>query len=638
MAEILPLDGTPEHVTDRAERAFAGKRYGDALSLLHGVLAKYPGFFRARILLGDVYAALSLPDDAADAYFAVLADHPDFSVSERLVRVLMRSGHSDAARHHAEACGMDRADFFRVLTSIDLKILSDPGPSPAPEFTLREGGLSCGPRPPEEPVPEDAGDSVSAPDAEYAEYVRGVLKRAAEAGDPGFSEYANRIADSGVCGERDVPPGGRRLVQLYPPTDADCVLILSMASGLMARKDFSHALGFLDRILPENGEYYLDAAKQRASAHIGLQDTPGLLEAATAGLKHFPDDLSLLCYRYMALKLTGGEEEADALFDQRIRGRKPSPGLECLVKTDACRMAMCHEDLAEAAGVVLEDSPLQPAPMLLRGRALFNSGRRDEARAAFRETLRIHPDCYEARYLLNAVRDGFSGTFSYSLAEMNVECMRIFGKAMYLSKNPDRFNEWLSLPGSFSELEYALANATERVACVFASVLGDLVPGPAESLIKKMLLKSAVPPYLPPALLAGYMRNGNPERIAVVTDRRLKIVEMPSWEWRRGLSAAALTGACVCMIRIIIYMDDPDPRIGAAAERLSLVSAYLEAPSDRETADYFMNSADADSVMLALTDIVLERGRVPPKGSPEREKYNKAYDAFKRVEKDHDFR
>lgn len=93
--------------------------------------------------------------------------------------------------------------------------------------------------------------------------------------------------------------------------------------------------------------------------YLALDRLQSMKIAAETALKGLPDDFSLKCYYYIALKLLDEKTDAEKVFLE-IKTEKPKNTMEYMVKLDACRLALDHEGVLDAVENVLPDFPYQP--------------------------------------------------------------------------------------------------------------------------------------------------------------------------------------------------------------------------------------------------------------------------------------
>lgn len=133
--------------------------------------------------------------------------------------------------------------------------------------------------------------------------------------------------------------------------------------------------------------------------YLALDRLQSMKIAAETALKGLPDDFSLKCYYYIALKLLDEKTDAEKVFSE-IKTEKPKNTMEYMVKLDACRLALDHEGVLDAVETFARLS-VSAAVLILYGKAQYNCGYIKPARATFLEIVRLYPDNFEARLLLD---------------------------------------------------------------------------------------------------------------------------------------------------------------------------------------------------------------------------------------------
>lgn len=635
MAKIINFDNSIDYKLDKANEAYDEQLYDEALPLLFSALKQDENNIEAKMLIARIYAEMGQPDYSSEMYYSVLADDDNTSAVKGIISNLMLQGYFRDARYYSDLykTDYDFSDFLSVEDE-DGEILydGDEDDEDAERGVMHivlskktlDGENLIGKKKTEDMTVEDI---KNCPLGDELFSLKDLMEKLLAAEN---TESLEEIADDT---HRRTEIGFK---QVYPVTADDCEKIIADSYNLNNAGKPAEALELLNKIDTKCGKYYYLSQKSKVLCYLALNRYSSMKNAAEEAQKIFPEDYTLTCYRYIALKLLEENIEADKLLKEII-GRKASGTAECLVKLDVCRFAMYHKGIIECTDCLMEELPYQPQLLLLRGKAKFNNGQKKSARADFLEIIKLYPDNYEAKQLIEKIDSKNEDLLAYGDMDMSILRVKMCAQMSALEKDSAAFINYLKYDkDAVSDIEYLLLNESDRNIYGLISGLCGFMSASVEDMYKRLLLKISASQYLKMAILTFYFNAAAPKKVAVTVGRCLKIIEMPSYGWEKGLSDVVILAADMTMAEFIVKHKDCKKLILSLTSRLKMISEYLKSPTDRSAADFFMNTTDGVAVRRALSDITLNKARTPYNADAADENYMKVIKLFKIIEDEYE--
>ena len=630
MAKIIKFDDTIEYKLERANDLYADENFADALTLLFEVVKRDEKNKDALILIGRIYADMNAFNESNVAYMTAYARTKSKDAIKGIISNALVNGKFRLAKYYKDTYGVDYdfSEFLTVQTEDGEELFPDEEEEEQePERHLRlvvsrkeKGGENL--------VKEKDLKSLTINDLEGLSGNLDFMK---------FSELMEKLLnfddneDDGKPEKRRTEIGFR---QVYPRPSAECEKIISDAFKLFSSGKPQESLDLLKNINEKNGKYYYIAEKNKAMCYLALDRLQSMKIAAETALKGLPDDFSLKCYYYISLKLLDEKAEAEKVFSE-IKAEKPKNTMEYMVKLDACRLALDHEGVLDAVENVLPDFSYQPQFLTLYGKAQYNCGYIKPARATFLEVVRLYPDNFEARLMLEKINGGEDGLMTYGDMEVMLERVHILSELKMKMQDNIGFMNYLKYDkDAYRNIEYVLLNENEQNVYVLMTALTTYVSKQMFEMYEKLLISPYASPYLKTLALAVYLSDAMPGEVAVAgIDEKLKIVKMSGYGWEKGISEVVKAAAYFAFSQVIMRELKPKSAVNALTERLKRISDFIMSDLSPKDLVKELNSVDNMVAMKdALCDLSTHRVRQSTPMTVVDEKYLRYVELLKEVD------
>lgn len=619
MAKILEFNDTIEYKLSKAEEFYDLAYYEDALPMLFDVLKKDSDNKAAKMLTARIYAEMDQYDLSSEAYFSVLVSEDDTEAVRGVLTNLYCQNEMDAAEFYQKkyAVDYDIFEFFKNEAFLPYSDDDDDGE----EEPQKKRRLSL-------VVSKETKDGENKiekggyPEAgEYARY------GCAEGEAYNFKELVQQLIDNVGEAENDGQNFGaagkqQRFKQIYPLTNKECDEHINKAFKYFSSGHPEESIRTLDKIIEKNGRYYYLAQKNKSMCYLALNRLASMKASAEIALKGLPDDFTLKCYYYISLKLLEEYEAADKLFAEILK-LKPSDAVEYMVLLDACRLALNHRGILECLEIILSEFPYQPQFMLLKGKAEYNLGRKKAARAAFLTVMKMYPDNYEARLMLEKIKYDDDSAMSYGEIELSIKRVKLYNEIFAKTQNARTFNSYLKTNAdALRDIEFVLLNESERNVYGLTAQLYPYMKGKLGETVRRMLLKINASDFLKTTLITYYLYGSYPDKISVAADKKLIDVILPTAKWMRGHSAEVVLAADMAIADFIVKQPLPRKEILSLTTRLERLGKFIaKKTSDQGLAARFKAMTDVGVLKKVFEDITLHKVKRTPSVSLKDEEY-----------------
>ncbi|MDD7054042.1 MAG: hypothetical protein SOX04_04510 [Eubacteriales bacterium] len=636
MADIIKFDDTNEYKLERAEDFYDDENYFEALPLLNAVLEKDPGNVDAGMLVARIYAEMNDFETSDEKYMEVYRNTGDTDAIKGIISNMMCHGKFREAKYYKDSFDVDY-DFSEFLSveneDGESLFVNDDNNSGEVKRNFRlivdrreKGGENLALR-------RDAKSIGNIFATGFQGENDDIIK---------FGELMEKLLDfNDETDDEEKKPSKRRtgigFRQVYPMPDDECEKTIRNAFRLFSEGKPEDALVLLDKITRKNGKYYFIAHKNKVMCYLALNRLSSMRTAAEIAMEGLPDDFSLKCYYYISLKLLEENEEADRIYKE-IDAVKPKNSMEYMVKLDACRLAMNHEGVLNSVENVLPEFPYQPQLLILLGKAQYNIGEIKAARATFLDVLRLYPDNFEARLMLDKINSHEGGLMSYGEIEIQIKRVRLLNEIKLALQDGKKFTAYLKYnKDACKNLEFLLLNESDRNVYTVVTALSFYSSARLTRLYEKILLHHDASAYLKTLVLAVYLDKCAPKKVYVSVGDRLKIAEMPSYGWEKGLTDVIVHGAYLAYAQIIMSENNLKPAIIALTERLRRMSSFmLSEKSPRETVRDVMDIDNFLAVRNALYDMSLHKSSNKSPLTLQDEAYGKCLELFGRIDDEYE--
>lgn len=632
MAKVIKFDDTIEYKIDRANDLYADENFADALTLLFEVVKRDEKNKDALILIGRIYADMNAFNESNVAYMTAYAKTKSKDAIKGIISNALVNGKFRLAKYYKDTYGVDYdfSEFLTVQTEDGETLFPDDEEERELERHLR---LVVSRK-------EKGGENlVKEKDLKNLKNLT-INDLEGLGGNPDFMKFSELMEKllNFDDGEEDDKPEKRRteigFKQVYPRPSAECEQIISDAFKLFSTGKPQESLDLLKNINEKNGKYYYIAEKNKAMCYLALDRLQSMKIAAETALKGLPDDFSLKCYYYIALKLLDEKTDAEKVFSE-IKTEKPKNTMEYMVKLDACRLALDHEGVLDAVENVLPDFPYQPQFLILYGKAQYNCGYIKPARATFLEIVRLYPDNFEARLLLDKINDGEDSLIPYGDMEVMLKRVRILSDLKMKMQDNIGFMNYLKYDkDAYRNIEYVLLNENEQNVYVLMTGLTTYVSKQMFDMYEKLLISPYASPYLKTLALTVYLSDAMPGEVAVANiDEKLKIVKMADYGWEKGINDVVKAAAYFAFSQVIMREQKPKSAVDALSERLKRISGFLMSELSPKDIVKELNSIDSMVAMKdALCDLSTHRVRRSTPMTVIDEKYLRYVELLKEVD------
>jgi hypothetical protein len=459
MAKIIKFDNSIENFLKRAEDMLAIEDVIGAISYIGRALDIDSDNVEANLLLADLYNSLSLLDNANQVYFNLISRNKNIEALQCLITNLMQMG------------DFTRAKYYNDKYDVDF------------DFSTQLGGRS------------EFSEEEDAYDDEPSSPLKLVVSRSRAGGEnkvkeeiPDIAKLWEQLANLQAKAARSEAPAEKAFKQVYPRTNKECEGLLEKGVELLMQGRHGEALVILSQIEKNNIKQYYEAQKCCAMCNLALGKYSDMLMAVDEAMKGKPDDYSLKCYRYIALKLLDEPFEAENALSV-VLTEKPQTTMDLMNKLDVCRLAEYHAGVLENSLKVLEQLPYHPIFMVLYGKAQFNTGDKKGAIFTLKTVKKLFPEMWEPEILLERIEKYNVDRLSYSDIETTIKRVKTLSEINLSVYDTHDFAEYLrGYDGAKRKLQFVLSGDVDVAYGKLLASLGGIYSAELRKVYDRVLM------------------------------------------------------------------------------------------------------------------------------------------------------
>lgn len=480
--------GSKKNILEYLNRADAALEDGDILTAagyVRRVLRFSPKNREANLLSAEIFESVGQPMSAIQVYFDMIKNGDTTEAAERIVENLTRMGDVSAARKFAQRYGI-KIDLAQIFSDNFIDGFSDDDD---------ENGIPT----------DEILDSLQ----EYKPKFRLLVKddeiqREEKEGDADLDALKRKLFEEYMAADKDENGGvSRKFKLIYPLSKSVCEQIIQQSVGLFTTGEFSAAEKLLNKIPPQNGEYYYIALKHKTICYAAQSNYIKMRQTAELALQGLPNDFIVRCYFFTALKYTGDKAGAEKLYEQ-LKLHKPVTIEE---KTGLLSVFIEQNEHAEVMKLsydILQEMPYVESVWMTYMAAQFNVGDKSGALYSLAQMHKVYPDAAEITVLLHYLKNNNLERINYSG----------FGVPQLLTISNDEFADFVENPKNevvAAKLKIALSSFTGDTLKAFLDEIAKTDSKAVEHIAENALMELAVS-KASKYMLTVYLLRKNPRR------------------------------------------------------------------------------------------------------------------------------